>query len=232
MPRTFTMRGRFVDGGGKEPRTTERRCDGRARFTAAPELGGGCWRWEPDHAVCTGDPNADALADDRDARAVCQDGATAWHMKAPAFFLAGGCVVSGDLARLAIECTWSCRHAECEGRATYTFAAAPACDQLFEPPAGAELLCDEHVLARDVEIHWRSYGVAEARAAVTQRYRERAASCNVGIVTKPPLFMLSQGDRRLETYEAGASGFPTCARPPGPGAKTVVIVSEKHDRKP
>jgi hypothetical protein len=115
-------------------------------------------------------------------------------------------------------------------------AAAPkpteGCDQLFEPPAGAELLCDEHVMARAMEIHWRSFAVAEERVAVNQRYRERAASCAVAIVTKPPLFSISQGNRRLETYEAGAGGHPTCEKAPGPGARTVVVISEKHDRKP
>jgi hypothetical protein len=223
------MRGRFVDNEAKKSRTSERRCDGRAKLTAAPELGEGCWRWEPDHTVCTGDPSADALADDRDARAVCPDGGTGWHMKTPAFFFAGDCAVSGGADRLKIECTWRCRHGECEGHATYTFAPlAPACDALFEPPEGAELLCDEHVLARDVEIHWQSYGLREGRAAINQRYRERAAKCDVGIVTKTPLFTLSQGDRRLETFDAGASGFPTCAHAPGPGARTVVIISEKH----
>jgi hypothetical protein len=115
-------------------------------------------------------------------------------------------------------------------------AAAPpptvGCEHLFEPPAGAELLCDEHVMARAMEIHWRSYAVAEERVAVNQRYRARAASCAVAIVTKPPLFSISQGNRRLETYEAGASGPPTCAKAPGPGARTLVIISEKLDRKP
>jgi hypothetical protein len=123
MSRAFTMRGRYVESSETGSHTTQRRCDGHARFATAPEAGASCWRWEPADVTCTGDENADPLKDDADAHVVCRDGPRTWRMQRPAFFFAGDCAVSGSLEDLKIECSWRCRHEECEGRATYRFNA-------------------------------------------------------------------------------------------------------------
>lgn len=106
----------------------------------------------------------------------------------------------------------------------------PGCAHLFDLPPGAELICDEHVMANVAEIHWRSYGVAEARASVNQRYHGLASSCGVSFTFKPPLFSLSKGERRLETFEVSNRSYPTCANNPTAKHQTVVVVSEKYDR--
>jgi hypothetical protein len=109
-------------------------------------------------------------------------------------------------------------------------SSVSACDAIFaEVPAGADRLCDEHVLAADMEIHWRSYGLAEPRGAVNLRYRDRIRGCSLSVTTKPPLFDLSDArGRKLATYEL-AGGFPTCGVAPSASHKTVIVVSEKHD---
>jgi hypothetical protein len=117
MTRDFQLRGRFVDGG----RTTRLSCHGKAIFEAAPDVAPGCWRWHPAGASCTGDPNADPLADDAEARVACQEAPARWRVKTPAFFFAGECAITGGLDRMDIRCSWRCRDASCEGQATYTF---------------------------------------------------------------------------------------------------------------
>jgi len=105
------------------------------------------------------------------------------------------------------------------------------CQHLFEAPEGAELLCEEHVVANVAEIHWRSYGLTEARALVNQRYHAAAGGCRASLVFKPPLFSVAVGDQRLETYESSDTSFPRCSRAPRDSHRTVVIISLKHDRK-
>jgi hypothetical protein len=116
-------------------------------------------------------------------------------------------------------------------------ASLPAdCGKVLEPPAGADLLCDEHVLGSGAEIHWRSYGVADDRASVNQRFREAvgalASRCSVGLVFKPPLFSIMGGDRRLETFEASDPSYPKCGKAPAPAHRTVIVVSDKMNRGP
>ena len=105
------------------------------------------------------------------------------------------------------------------------------CKRLFVPPAGAEPLCNEHVMGNGMEIHWRSYGSKEARGALEPPYHKGAGQCAYGLVFEPPLFTISDhGAMRLEMFEATDKSYPTCSVSPKPEHKTVIVISEKHDR--
>lgn len=82
-----------------------------------------------------------------------------------------------------------------------------ACAKDFAPPANAKLLCDEHVVGKGMEIHWRSWASTEARTTLDE-------PCGM----------------KVETFDAKQGGYPTCATAPGPEHRTVIVVSEKHDR--
>jgi len=109
-------------------------------------------------------------------------------------------------------------------------ADAQHCARLFEPPAGADLLCDEHVLGGGAEIHWRSYGTTETRGQVDARYQRAADGCGASLVFKPPLFSIEKGALRFETFEVESTVYPRCTKAPDPAHRAVVILSEKHDR--
>lgn len=105
------------------------------------------------------------------------------------------------------------------------------CKRLFAAPAGAEPLCNEHVMGNGMEIHWRSYGSKEARGALEPPYQSGAGQCKYGLVFKPPLFSVSDNaDNRLEMFEASDKSYPTCSVSPKPEHKTVIVISEKHGR--
>lgn len=107
---------------------------------------------------------------------------------------------------------------------------ADDCAALFAPPPGATKLCDEHVLTEGSEIHWQSYAHADDRYALWPSYQERARKCGAGTISKPPMLEVVKDDRRLELFDAAGGGFPTCTVAPAADRKTVVLVSEKHDR--
>ncbi len=111
-----------------------------------------------------------------------------------------------------------------------TTTSSMDCEQVFAAPAHAELLCDEHVMGSGMEIHWRSYGSNEERGAVDLPYWRAATTCHYSVESKPPIFSVTGGGRRLETFDAPTSGPPTCAKVPGPSHRTVIVLSEKHDR--
>jgi hypothetical protein len=109
------------------------------------------------------------------------------------------------------------------------------CGEIFAPPAGGELLCDEHVVpstgVKD-EIHWRSWGLPEPRTAYCDRYLDAARACNFGFTFKPPLCDVDDNKgRRAELFyndKDESGGWPTCAKKPDAKHKTVIVVSEKH----
>ncbi|MDB4933252.1 MAG: hypothetical protein JWP87_224 [Labilithrix sp.] len=113
---------------------------------------------------------------------------------------------------------------------TSTSTSGDECAGIFEAPAGAIPLCDEHVVANTGEIHWRSYATAEARSAVNARYRVASANCPYELTFKPPAFGIASGGRRLATYEASEPEYPKCAKTPGVSHKTVIVVSDLHER--
>lgn len=107
----------------------------------------------------------------------------------------------------------------------------PVCEAILAAPEGADPLCNEHVFANGAEIHWRSFATKETRAALNLRYLERSRGCGLGVVTKPPLFDLRDGERRhLETYEAGEGGYPQCEKKPTSAHRTVIVISEMTRR--
>ena len=111
-------------------------------------------------------------------------------------------------------------------------STAVDCKGLFSPPAGSELLCDEHVLGTGMEIHWRSYGSKEARALLESPYHSGATRCGHALVTKPPLFSVSDDAAlRLELFEPSDKGYPTCTTTPKAEHRTVIVISEKFDRR-
>jgi hypothetical protein len=111
-------------------------------------------------------------------------------------------------------------------------AMKASCETLFAPPPNADPLCDEHVIATVGEIHWRSYGVTDARANVNRQYQAMISSCTgASLTSKPPAFEIEQGEKRLETFESTNTTFPACSQHPRPAHQTVVIISEMIRRK-
>jgi hypothetical protein len=108
-------------------------------------------------------------------------------------------------------------------------AAGNDCEHLPAPPASAEKLCDEHVMATGAEIHWQSYVSRDSRLDVNRPYQEWASRCHAGLVTKPPIFSVTQGQTRLSTHEPATADFPTCNKSPSPEHKTVIVYSTKVD---
>ena len=104
------------------------------------------------------------------------------------------------------------------------------CATLFDAPPEAELLCDEHVMAQSMEIHWRSYATTRSLADENARYRAATSRCDVTLVGEAPGLSIASGGRRLETFEKSAS-YPRCGRGPTEAHRTVVLISEKHDRR-
>jgi hypothetical protein len=103
--------------------------------------------------------------------------------------------------------------------------AADECEHVFSPPAGAKLLCDERVYATGAEINWRSYATRESRVEVNRRYQTLAARCRVGVVSKPPVFSISQGLTHLSTHEPSGNDYPTCTTRAAPSHRTVIVIS-------
>jgi hypothetical protein len=92
-------------------------------------------------------------------------------------------------------------------------------------PSGATLLCDEHVLATNAEVHWQSFATSESRADVNRRYQTLAARCHVGFVTKPPIFSIEQGPTHLSTHDVSPVDYPTCGVSASPSHRTVIMIS-------
>ena len=106
------------------------------------------------------------------------------------------------------------------------------CASLFEQPSGSDMLCNEHVMGSGMEIHWRSYATTATRSAVNQRYEAAAARCGASVTNKPPAFSLVSGDKHLNTFDvAPGASHPTCDKNPQPAHRTVILISNKHDRK-
>jgi hypothetical protein len=115
-----------------------------------------------------------------------------------------------------------------------TKAAGPpreGCDGVFDPPQGAIKLCDEHVLADKSEIHWTSWSVTTSRMDTFDPYRKRAGECKMGATWKPPILSISNNaDMRLSIHDVTETGFPSCSVKPGAEAKSVIVISQKHDK--
>ena len=105
------------------------------------------------------------------------------------------------------------------------------CDGLFDPPAGAVKLCDEHVLGDGAEIHWTSWAVKASRMDAFRRYEKHAGECNASSTSKPPLLTVSKSGARLSIHDANESGYPSCGMKPDADHPTVIVISEKHDRR-
>lgn len=105
------------------------------------------------------------------------------------------------------------------------------CDGLFDPPAGAVKLCDEHVLGGGAEIHWTSWAVKTSRMDTFRRYQEHADGCSASATSKPPAPSVTKGDARLTIHDASESGYPSCATRPDADHPTVVVISTKHVRR-
>jgi len=103
------------------------------------------------------------------------------------------------------------------------------CDGLFDPPAGAVQLCDEHVLGDGAEIHWTSWAVNASRTETFHVYQQRAGECSGSSTSSPPLLSVSRGDARLSVHDANERGYPSCAARPGPDRPTVVVISTKRE---
>lgn len=103
---------------------------------------------------------------------------------------------------------------------------SPECEKLFEPPAGAVLLCDQHDLATDAEIHWRSFGSSEARSALEKRYRELAGRCGAEASESG----IAKGPFRLSVHDAEPKGYPGCEKAPSSDHRTVVLISSMFRR--
>ena len=110
------------------------------------------------------------------------------------------------------------------GPACGSAAAAPDCDTALAPPPGAELLCDEHVIAKDSEIHWTSYATSEPRSTVDARYAKLVGTCSITGTVQPDLD-LARGQQRFATYDASAKSYPWCSVSPKPSHRTVIVVS-------
>jgi hypothetical protein len=106
-----------------------------------------------------------------------------------------------------------------------------SCTTLFVAPPSGKELCNEHVMGNGAEIHWRSYAYSEDRYALWGPYHRRASKCGASFTFKPPLLEVSKQGMRLELFDANGGGYPTCSVKPSPEHKTVVVVSEKLDRK-
>ncbi len=104
------------------------------------------------------------------------------------------------------------------------------CQALYEPPPGAVKLCDEHVSATTAEIHWTSWAVTTEVQATFERYRQLAVACKVAFVNKPPLLSIGAGDQRLSVHAASDTDFPACATKARAGDRSVIVISQKHDR--
>jgi len=105
------------------------------------------------------------------------------------------------------------------------------CDGLFDPPAGAVKLCDEHVLASQGDVHWTSWAVTSSPAETFRPYEQRARGCGASTISKPPTSSVENGETRLSVHDANESGLPSCAAKAGTSHPTVVVISTKHGRK-
>ncbi|MFO0568094.1 MAG: hypothetical protein U0263_20710 [Polyangiaceae bacterium] len=105
-------------------------------------------------------------------------------------------------------------------------SAAPDCGTLFAPPAGAVPLCDEHNLGNGAEIHWRSFAIGEAFAAVSERYRKLGAACGAEVKAEDHELSLGKGEERLSVHPSTPRTYPSCAgQAPLADQPTVVVVS-------
>jgi hypothetical protein len=103
-------------------------------------------------------------------------------------------------------------------------AADPDCDSALAPPPGADRLCDEHVMAKDSEIHWTSFATTAARSDVDARYGKLVGTCGITGKVKPDLD-LARGDQHLATFDATSHVYPTCGTAAKSGARTVIVIS-------
>ena len=113
------------------------------------------------------------------------------------------------------------------------FAGPPreGCDALFEPPAGADKLCDEHTRGEGATVHWTSWAVKASPEDTFEHYRERAAACGATSSSEPPMPSVRKGDARLSVHDAKETGYPSCATKPGADRPSVVVISTKGDRR-
>lgn len=111
-----------------------------------------------------------------------------------------------------------------------TASSSSECEKLFEPPAGATLLCDQHDLATDAEIHWRSFALGEARSALEKRYRELAGRCGAEVTSRPNELGICKGPFRLSVHDAEPKGYPGCEKAPASDHRTVVLISSMFRR--
>ncbi|MBK7579674.1 MAG: hypothetical protein IPI67_05635 [Myxococcales bacterium] len=107
--------------------------------------------------------------------------------------------------------------------------SAGACPELFEPPSGAETLCDQHDLATTAEVHWRSFATTAPIESINQRYRERAEQCGIRVEAEGSGVRLERGPLHLSTFEATGS-YPRCDSLARAEHRTVILVSSMFRR--
>lgn len=103
----------------------------------------------------------------------------------------------------------------------------------FPAYRGARLLCDEHVRGVDLEIHWRSFAVADEPAKVVAFY-EKATKTKAqreergGFTLRAP----GNGDAVLTVLPlAAVEAYPHCAEAPRAGERAVLLVSTATRRR-
>lgn len=116
------------------------------------------------------------------------------------------------------------------GAASASAKPSADCPGLFEPPAGATLLCDQHDLATDAEVHWRSFATADARGSVEQHYRTLAERCGAEVKAEANQLGIGRGPQRLSVHDASPKAYPGCDKSPSSQHRTVVIVSSMFRR--
>jgi hypothetical protein len=95
----------------------------------------------------------------------------------------------------------------------------------FPSYAGTHLLCQEHVLAKGMEIHWRSFGAGDEVAKVVAFYEKATGKKAEGDANGG--FTVRASENAVLTVYAPAKveAYPHCSERPGKNDRAVILVS-------
>ncbi len=97
--------------------------------------------------------------------------------------------------------------------------------QGFPPYPASKALCDQRVHGNTREIHWSAYTSSDSPQAVVAFYASKLGKPEVD--PDGTRFSIGSDDRseRVVAIYAVNGSYPRCGKDPGPGDRTVLIVS-------
>lgn len=105
--------------------------------------------------------------------------------------------------------------------------AATSLENIPQYP-GSTRLCDEHVAGEKMHIQWKSFASGDSVAVVAEFFEKKLGAASAQAEHGSQKIVSPENSLVTITIypKQGEGHFPSCARKPGPSAKTVILISQ------